>query len=162
MGPRNECQSVVMVESLRDILPKGVTSTSGRDPPSTPVIGVGPEQVAHGSFMRNFLDPVESPDVVEGVDARGEAAVKAEDLVVDEGGEREVVEQVGEILPHIRVSVLPQALVVETVHLRNLSRFVVSAQDGNPLGVPDLEGDKEGDRFDRVIAPINVITCSPH
>jgi hypothetical protein len=32
--------------------------------------------------------------------------VEAEDLVVDEGGEGEVVEEVGEVLPHVGVAVL--------------------------------------------------------
>ena len=39
------------------------------------------------------------------------------DLVVDQGCERKVVEEVCEVLPHVGVSVLPQALVVEAVHL---------------------------------------------
>ena len=39
------------------------------------------------------------------------------DLVVDQGCERKVVEEVCEVLPHIGVSVLTQALVVEAVHL---------------------------------------------
>jgi len=47
--------------------------------------------------------------------------VEAEDLVVDQSGEREVVEQVCEVFPHIRISVLSQALIVEPVDLRDLS-----------------------------------------
>ena len=39
------------------------------------------------------------------------------DLVVDQGCERKVVEEVCEVLPHVGVSVLTQALVVEAVHL---------------------------------------------
>ena len=35
--------------------------------------------------------------------------MRAEDLVVDERGEGEVVEHVGDVPPHIRVPVLPQA-----------------------------------------------------
>ena len=46
-------------------------------------------------------------------------------LVVDEGGEREVVEEVREELPHVRVAVLPQALVVEAIHLRKDRKSVV-------------------------------------
>ena len=35
----------------------------------------------------------------------GEAAVQAEDLVLDESGKREVVEEIGESLPHACVAV---------------------------------------------------------
>ena len=59
-------------------------------------------------------------------------------LVVYQGGEGQVVEQVGEVLPHVGVAVLPQALVVEAVHLRDLTRLVVPSQDGDSLTVPYL------------------------
>jgi len=42
--------------------------------------------------VRHLLYAVERPDVVKGVDARGETTVQTEDLVVDQGGERQVVE----------------------------------------------------------------------
>jgi len=59
-------------------------------------------------------------------------------LGVHQGGQREVVKQVGEGLPHIGIAVLPQALVIEAVHLRDLSALVVPAQDCDALAVADL------------------------
>jgi len=91
--------------------------------------------------MRHLLYSIECSDIVEGVNAWGETSVETEDLVVDEGGEREEIEEVGEVLPHVRVAVLSQALVVEAVHLSDLTRFVVPAKDGDALGVSDLESD---------------------
>ena len=38
--------------------------------------------------MRHFLDAVEASDVVKCVNARGESSVEAEDLIIDESGER--------------------------------------------------------------------------
>lgn len=84
--------------------------------------------------------------------------MKAEDLVVDKGSEGEVVEKVGEVLPDVRVAVLPEALVVEAVHLGDLPRLVVATEDGDPLGIPDLEGDEQRDRLDGVVSSIDVIT----
>lgn len=46
--------------------------------------------------MGDFLDPVEGADIVKGVDAGGEAAVEAEDLVVNECSEGEEVKEVCE------------------------------------------------------------------
>ena len=67
--------------------------------------------------MRNFLEAIEGPDVVEGVDGGAETPVEAEDLPVHQSRQRQVVEQIREVLPHVGIAILPQALVVEAVHL---------------------------------------------
>ena len=40
-------------------------------------------------------------------------------LTIDKCGKRQIVEQVCEILPHIRIPILSQTLVVKTIHLKN-------------------------------------------
>lgn len=39
--------------------------------------------------------------MVEGVDGWRQSSVETEDLSVNESGEREAIEQIGEVLPHI-------------------------------------------------------------
>ena len=90
----------------------------GGNSPSTAVVGVGPEKIAHGPLVRDFLEAIEGPDVVKGVDGGAETPVEAKDLAVDQRRQRQVVEQIREVLPHVGVAILAQALVVETVHLR--------------------------------------------
>lgn len=68
--PCHQRQSVVMIERLRNILPEGVPSASGRYSPATPVIWIRPQEIAHGPFVRNLLYPIEGSDVVERVNAR--------------------------------------------------------------------------------------------
>ena len=97
--------------------------------------------------MRNLLDSVEPPDVVERVDAGGETAMQTEDLVVNQGGERKIVEKVGKVLPDIGITILAQAFVVEAVYLCDLARLVVAAQNGDAVGVSDLEGDEQSHRL---------------
>jgi hypothetical protein len=41
--------------------------------------------------------------------------VEAEHLVLHDGGQGQEVEKLSELLPHVRVTVLAQALIVETV-----------------------------------------------
>lgn len=62
----------------------------------------------------------------------------AEDLVVDDGRETQVVEDLRAVPPHIHGPVLLQALVVEAVHLRDLSGLVVSADQSDPVGIANL------------------------
>ena len=95
--------------------------------------------------------------MVERVERRREPAVQAEDRVVDGRGQRQVVEEVGEVLPDVGVAVLAQALVVEAVDLRDLPRLVVAAQDSHAVAVPHLERDEQRRRLDRVVAAVDVV-----
>ena len=85
--------------------------------------------------------------------------MEAEDLVVDEGGKRKVVEEIGEVFPYVGVAVLPETLVVEAVDLCDLTRLVVATENCDALRISDFESNKERDRFDRVITSINIVTC---
>lgn len=60
------------------------------------------------------------------------------DLVLDESCEGEVIEQVGEVPPDVGVSVFSEALIVESVYLRDLSRLVVAAKDRYTIAVAKL------------------------
>mmetsp|Transcript_3816 Transcript_3816/g.17582 ORF Transcript_3816/g.17582 Transcript_3816/m.17582 type:complete len:200 (-) Transcript_3816:79-678(-) len=68
-----------------------------------------------------------------------------------------MVEHVRDVLPHVRVAVLAQALVVEAVHLRDLPALVVASDDGDAVGVANLEGHHERDRLDRVVPAVHVV-----
>ena len=107
--------------------------------------------------MRRLLHPIELPNLVQSVDAWRETAVEAEDVIIDHGCQRQVVKQLRELLPNVRVSVLAQAFVVEAVHLGDLTRLVVASQDGDSVLVADLERDKQSDGLDTIIPAIDVI-----
>ena len=88
--------------------------------------------------MWHFLYAVESSDVIKGVDTWGETSVKAEDLVIDEGGKRKVVEQICEVFPYVRIAIFSETLIVEAVDLCDLAGLVVPTEDCDSLGVSDL------------------------
>lgn len=106
---------------------------------NSPIVRVAPEQIAHGSLVRHFLQTIQGSDVVQGVDRRAQAAVEAEDLAIHQRGEGQEVEQVREMLPHGRVAVLAQAFVVEPVYLGDLTGLMVTAQNCYSLAVSDLK-----------------------
>ena len=67
-----------------DVLAEGVAGTAGRDTPAASVVGIGPEEVAHGAFVGDFDHAIDSFDLVERVQAGGKATVEAEDLVFND------------------------------------------------------------------------------
>lgn len=107
--------------------------------------------------MGHFLDAVEGPDVVESVDGRAQPTMQTENLVFDESSEGEVVEEVGEVFPHVGIAVFAQALVVEPIHLGDLTGLVVPTEDGNTLRVADLQAHQQGHCLDRIVATIDVV-----
>jgi hypothetical protein len=48
-------------------LSEGITSTTRRNTPATPIIWIRPQKITHWTFVRNFLDAVKVADVVEGL-----------------------------------------------------------------------------------------------
>ena len=143
MRPGDEVEAVDVGELLGDVLAEGVAGPARRYAPAASVVGVGPDQVAHGSLVGDLLDAVEIPGMVEGVDGGAESAVEAEDAVLHDGRHGEVVEGVGEVLPYVGIAVLSEALVVEAVHLGDLATLVVAPEDGDAVPVPDLERHEE-------------------
>lgn len=95
--------------------------------------------------------------MVEGVDGGRQAAVQTEDLVLDDRGQRQVVEQVREQLPHVARAVLPHALVEEAVNLCDLSTLVVATEQVDAVGVPRLVAQQQTDRLHRVVAAVDVV-----
>ena len=155
MGTGDEVEAVAVIILLRDVLSEGEAGAAWTDTPAGPVVGVGPKEVAHGSLMRDFLNPVELPYVVDGVDGRAQAAVEAKYVIVDKGREGEVVEQVREELPNVCTPVLSDALVIKAIDLGDLSGFVVAAKDEDTVGVADLQTDQHGYCLNGVVPSID-------
>ena len=84
VSPGHQSQAVGVVESLRDVLAEGVSRPPGRDAPASSVIRVGPEEVTHGTLVRNLLQPVQGSDVIQSVDTGGQTTVQAEYLTVNQ------------------------------------------------------------------------------
>lgn len=79
-------------------------------------------------------------------------------MVVHQGGQRQVIEKIREKLPNVGISVLAQTLVVESIHLSDLPRFVVTTQDCYAIAVSQFEGDEQSHGLNRVVTTVDVIT----
>ena len=92
MSPRHQSQPVPMIELFAHVLAEREPGSTGRNAPSRSIVGIAPQQIAHGSLVRYLLDPIQLANVIQSVDARAESAVEAEYLIFDQGREGKVVE----------------------------------------------------------------------
>ena len=75
-------------------------------------------------------------------------------LPLDDGTETQIIEDLRTVAPHVDAPVFAQALVIEAVYLGDLSGFVVSADEGDSVGVADFQGEEEEEGFDGVVAAV--------
>jgi len=156
----NVCHGVDLEELLDDLCAKGVTGSSWTQRELVAVgVRITPNQVGHGTFVRNLSKAVDDLDLIDAMDAGRQTAVDAEDLVVDDAGEGEVVEHVGEVVPNSSVAVLAAAFRVEAVGLGDSSRLVVAADEVDAMRVAEFETDQQRDGFDTEEAAIDVVAC---
>lgn len=79
-----------------------------------------------------------------------------EDLLVDDGGNGQAVEAVGESLPQLDV-VSSFALVVEAVDTVDRGALVVATENEEVLGVLDLVRKQKAYRLERLLATVDVV-----
>jgi len=107
----------IHVEELVDHLcAKGVTCSSGTQGKLVAVaVGIAPDEICHGTFVRYLSEAVDDFDLVYAVYARAQSSVDAEYAVVDDAGQRQIVKHVGEVMPYCCVAVFPAAFCVEAI-----------------------------------------------
>jgi len=106
----------------------------------------------------DFHKTIKLFDLVEGIDTWRKSTVEAEDAILDNGCERQEVEEGCEVLPDIGVSILPQALIIKAVHLSDLLALMIASQNCDTVWESDLEADEKGDCLDRVVSAIDVVS----
>ena len=79
-------------------------------------------------------------------------------LIVDQSSQGKVVKQVGKELPDVGIPVFPQALVVKSIDLSNLSTFVVPSENGNSITITEFQSDEKGDGLDGVVSSVDVVS----
>ena len=88
--------------------------------------------------MRHFNLSIDLPYLIEGVKIWREPAMKTEDLVLYYSCQWQEIEEICIVLPHICISIFPQALIIKTIDLCDLSRFMISAQNCNSFLEPNF------------------------
>jgi len=84
--------------------------------------------------------------------------METEDFVFDEGGEGEVVEEVGEEFPDVGGAIFSQTLIIKTINLGDLPAFVVPSKNGNAMWKSNLQRHKKRNCFHGKITSIDIIS----
>ena len=74
--------------------------------------------------------------------------METEDLIFDDSSQGQIIEELCELFPDVRVPVFPQALIVETIYLGDLSTLVVSSEYSESVLVANLQSNKQGYSLD--------------
>jgi hypothetical protein len=73
--------------------------------------------------------------LVDSLQHGAQAAMDAENAAVDDGAQREIIKDFATPAPHVAAAILALTLVVESVHLRDLSRLVVPADERDAIWI---------------------------
>ena len=84
--------------------------------------------------------------------------MEAENFVFNNCGKRQKIEETGEVLPYVGITIFSEALIIESVDLRNLLTLVISSENSDSIWIPDLESHEKCDSLNRVISSVNVVS----
>mmetsp|Transcript_91951 Transcript_91951/g.233805 ORF Transcript_91951/g.233805 Transcript_91951/m.233805 type:complete len:308 (+) Transcript_91951:258-1181(+) len=120
------------------------------------LVRVRPKQIADEACVRHVRGTHQATDLVHVRDLRGQAAVHAHDLLVDEAADWQAIEDVAELLPELDV-VPPLALIIETVDAGDGGALVVAAQQEEVLGELRLVAKHQGNCLQRLLAAVDIV-----
>ena len=81
----------------------------------------------------------------------------AEKTIVHERSERQAVEYLHTVPPHVDRAIFPKTIIVKTIHLTDLATLMIAAQKRDAVRVANLEAEEQQARLHTVIATIHVI-----
>jgi len=79
--------------------------------------------------------------------------VDTKNSVINNSSETQIIENFGTISPNVQRSVFSQAFIIEAINLGNLSRFVVSSNQGDSVGESDLRKVRKAVEFNLLSKP---------
>ena len=133
----DELQVVDMIELRGNFVSEQPPGTTGTNGPSLHVLGVTPNQIAEGAFVRDLLSASDNPNLIEGADFRTQATMDAENFAINDSRKREKIENLTGSFPDRGVTVLLLAFFVEPVDLSDLARLMIAADERDTIWVSD-------------------------
>ena len=144
-------------EPTHDVGPERVTNAAVVLTPALQVLfRIRPQKVAEQADLGDVCGPHNTADLVHALEVRAQPAVHGQDLLVNDGGDRQAVEAVRECAPELDV-VSALALVVEPVDAVHAGTLVVAAQNKEVLRVLDFVREQKADRLQTLLAAVDIV-----
>ena len=83
--------------------------------------------------------------------------MQAKELILHNCSHWEVVEHICEVLPDIRIPVLPHTFVIKPIRLCYLLPFMISSENAYPIGIANLQREQKDYDFNPLIASVNIV-----
>lgn len=161
-------------ELSNNVFPKGKGHPSVIfSPPNDVFVWIGPQEIAQKTRVWDVGGTHDALDLLHVLQLGTESPVHAEDLLVNDSGNRQAVEGVSECFPELDVvsSLAYEAhqgrrgvaggkghtLVVESVDSVDGGALVVPAENEEVLRIFDLVGEQQADGLERLFATIDII-----
>ena len=84
--------------------------------------------------------------------------MQTENLIFYSRRQRQEIEQICIVFPHICIAIFAQTLIIEPINLCDLSGLVIASQDGDPVLEPHFQGHKEGNSLDWIVTSVDVVS----
>ena len=121
------------------------------------LLGIGPQEISIGTLGGDLHESIDGLDLVDVLEIGSETSVDAEDLLVDDGGDVQVIEALHGVFPGIGAAVLLDALIVEAVGSGDGSALVVSSEQHHLVWVTSLQAQQQLDGLDAEPASVDVV-----
>lgn len=109
-----------------------------------------------GTSLTYISGTHDTPNLLHGIEIRAQTSVHGEDLLVDNGSDRQAVEAIRKSLPQLDV-VPSLAFIVEAVDAVDGGALVVAAENEEVLWVLDLVGEEQADGLQGLLATIDIV-----
>ena len=158
MSSAYQINFIFSIEFFNNVATKQISCTSWTHTPASWIIWVTPHQIAHGAIMWYFLFSINWSDVIKGADWWTQPTMYTKNLVIYNSRQSKIIENWCAISPYIYRSIFSEALIIKTIHLGNLSTFVISSNQCYSFRISYFKSQQQQKCFDWVISTINEIT----
>ena len=108
--------------------------------------------------MRDLLDPLDLCNVIDVLKRGRQTRMHTENFAIDSSRQRQIIKQVGELLPDDKAAILFLAFNLKAVDLSDLARFMIASQQVEPVRVAQFKQYQVRDCLYRRRSPVDIIT----
>ena len=139
-------------------MPEDPSCSSSISLPGFNIFWVRPHQISQWSFMWDLLFPIKQSHLIKGRKIRWHASMNTKHSSINNSPQGDKIKSFIKILPTVRIPILFIYLIQKPIHHSDISTFMVTSQQDQPIWVPNFQAKQQADSFHRIITSINEIS----